>query len=113
MKRLDWLRDRVTQMGHHPDLYERWHAEIEKIEEGGDPSKRQHRRMRAFAAAGLPDGHLPPGMIYCHGAVITEAEARIISDQMTAMGSLKPPDGSARYYQLAAAYLRIIRRAAA
>lgn len=113
MKRLDWLRDRITQMGHHPRSYERWQAEIEKIEEGGEPSKRQRRRLHAFAAAGLPDGPLPPGMIYCHGAVMTEAEARSIGDQMMAMGSLKPPDGSARYYQLAAAYLRVMRRAAA
>ena len=111
MTRLEWLRDRITQMGHPPHLYERWHAEIEALEQGDRrPSKQQRRRMRAFAAAGFPDGQLPPGLVYAHGAVMTEQESRIIGDQMQAMGPSKPATGTVTYYQLAAQHLRRIRR---
>jgi len=113
LNRLAWLRDRITQMGHPPHLYERWQAEIDLLEEGSTPpSKSQRRRRRAFAAAGLPGELLPPGLIYAHGAVMTEAEARVIGDRMDAMGPRKPPTGSARYYQLAAEHLRNMRRSA-
>ena len=110
MNRLEWLRDRITQMGHPPHLYERWHAEIEAIERGRPrESEAQRRRQRALAAAGCLDGQLPPGMVYAHGAVMTEAEARTIGDLMTALGPDKPASGSARYYQLASQQLRSLR----
>ncbi|MCP9910248.1 hypothetical protein KBZ15_10065 [Cyanobium sp. BA20m-p-22] len=118
---MEWLRDRITQMGHHPDLYERWHAEIDLLEEGCSrpskpercrPSKRQRRRLRVLVAAGFPDGSLPPGLIYAHGAVMTEQEEEIIGDRMKEMGPLKPTTGTVRYYELAAEHLRDMRRGA-
>ena len=66
--------------------------------------------MRVLAAAGFPDGSLPPGLIYAHGAVMTEQEEEVIGDRMEAMGPTKPPTGSVRYYEQAAEHLRTMRR---
>lgn len=47
MDRLEWLKDRITQMGHPPHLYEKWQAEIERLQNTkpvvkvGNPSKRK------------------------------------------------------------------------
>jgi DNA polymerase I-like protein with 3'-5' exonuclease and polymerase domains len=35
-KRLEWLRDKVTEMGHDDEDYERWYAEISALEEAPD-----------------------------------------------------------------------------
>jgi hypothetical protein len=43
MKRLEWLKDRVTQMGHPPHLYERWHAEIERLEKVKPAANSDHQ----------------------------------------------------------------------
>ena len=29
--RQEYLEDRITQMGHEPDQYEQWHAELEAL----------------------------------------------------------------------------------
>jgi len=31
-KRRVWLHDKITQMGHHPDEYEKWHEELETLQ---------------------------------------------------------------------------------
>lgn len=66
--------------------------------------------MRVLAASGFPDGSLPHGLIYAHGAVMTEREAEVIGGRMEAMGPIKPPTGSVRYYEQAAEHLRTMRR---
>ena len=30
-QRIAWLRDRITQMGHSPNLYYEWHDELEQL----------------------------------------------------------------------------------
>lgn len=95
-------------MGHDPDLYIRWHAEIEAIESG--QSEKERRRRTRMCMAGYPDGVVPDGMVYAHGWVMTEAEARSIGDEMTALGAGKPKAGSAAYYNLAHKMLQRLHR---
>jgi hypothetical protein len=112
--RLEWLQDRVTQMGHPPQMYDQWHAEIEKTRSGQkhltSREKSANRRAAAFRAAGIQGEELPPGMVYAHGLVISEAHARIIGDQMVALGELKPPSGRRAYYAIAAQYAKALRQ---
>jgi hypothetical protein len=40
--RIAWLRDRISQMGHHPNLYYQWHEELEqllKVQRSQPPTK--------------------------------------------------------------------------
>lgn len=109
-KRLDWLKDRVAQMGHPPHLYEKWYAEIETITQSKRlPPKAPRRRRHRMAMAGYPDGVLPPGMIYAHGWVMTESESDAISDAVAAMGDAKPSAKSTAYYNLAQKLLKQLR----
>ena len=110
-ERLEWLRDRVTQMGHPPRMYERWHEEIEQLT-GAKPKEPEtaKRRRKAMERAGYPDGVLPDGLTYAHGAVLSFIEREAISDRMCAMGDAKPKPATGAYYQLAAKYLAELRR---
>ena len=109
-KRLAWLRDRITQMGHPPHMYERWHEEIEQLT-GLKPKEPEtaKRRRKAMERAGYPDGVLPDGMTYAHGAVLSYIEMEAITERMRAMGDARPKSASA-YYRLAAQYLAELRK---
>jgi hypothetical protein len=110
MKRIDWLKNRVTQMGHPPHLYEKWHAEIEAITQKKPvPSEKQRRRRHRMTMAGFPDGVLPPGMVYAHGWVMTESESDWISHSIAAMGDARPGKETAAYYKLAHNLLKGLR----
>ena len=110
-QRLAWLKDRITQMGHPPHMYERWHAEIDQLE-GRKPkeSERGKRRRKALERAGYHDGVLPDGLSYVHGAVMTYIEMEAISERMSALGDARPKSASGAYYQLAAQYLAQLRK---
>ena len=115
-KRIAWLRDRITQMGHPPHMYEQWHAEIE-AHEAGAPARssqksrrKKRRRAEAFAAAGFKDGELPDGLEYAHGMIVTNRECRAIGDYMTDLGDARPGQDTENYHQLAAKYLAELRK---
>ena len=50
--RIEWLEDRITQMGHEPSQYEQWHAELKelKAEQPPKPIKVKHWSAEALAA---------------------------------------------------------------
>ncbi len=110
-RRIEWLKDRISQLGHPPQMYEKWHAEIGLIESGLSCTavKREKRRAAAFREAGIPGDVLPEGMVYAHGMVMSEKEARIIGDQMAALGDLKPASEKPAYFRLARKYLITLR----
>jgi hypothetical protein len=92
-------------------MYERWHEEIEQLT-GAKPKEpeKARRRRKAMERAGYPDGVLPDGLTYAHGAVVTYVEMEAINERMRAMGDARPRATSGAYYQLAAKYLAELRR---
>lgn len=59
-KRRSWLHDKMTQMGHHPDEYKKWHEELETLKQHPKHAEREPIvRTEKFAvrpAAILKDG---------------------------------------------------------
>lgn len=59
-KRRAWLHDKMTQMGHHPDEYKKWHEELETLKQQPKHAEREPIvRTEKFAvrpAAILKDG---------------------------------------------------------
>ena len=115
MTRLAWLKDHITQMGHPPQMYEKWNDEIKMIEAGMSctATKRFKRRATAFRLAGITGDELPEGMVYEHGHVLSQLEARILGDQLAALGDLKPHRDKAGHRRLTDQYLKILRKLAA
>jgi len=60
LKRRAWLHDKITQMGHHPHRYQKWHEELETLKQQPKHAEREPIvRTEKFAvrpAAVLKDG---------------------------------------------------------
>lgn len=113
--RIAWLKDHLTQMGHHDLSYQKWELELSLLQAGLDvpdshsARQRLKRRLKAHQDAGYPLDKLPNGLVYAHGQVMSEQEKEHISDCMEQLGDAKPKSGKSAYFRLADEFLQQFR----